>query len=470
MLSGQWLEDVTARIQDLLGDTRARLMRRPSLARNAFRRIASDLAVNYDRSPIVQHANGPVDLLTGRDGFVSDMGLWPTMSAMQRDLIGLREAWVRIEWSQDLARPVVRVVTPDCIDDCRPHPADPAVPLEVRELRWIPVPGLGWRWVWDHMSIADSARPFHRFTIADATDSDVTEAVLGRPAIDYPWRWMAGSRAGQPYLPGVMYHAARPVQWDWTEGAEVVEGTLDVATAYTFLQHVILRASWPKPLLIDLEPMGAQGVEGPMPRRHLVADPMIAHHFRTREAEPGAGARTGQLINLPHPDPESLARTVAMLERAVSDFDGLGLSAANLLRDSSNPWSAAALSITRDDKRRAQAKYGPFLARGDRELLAKIGAVTNAAVQRIVLPEDGWHIEYQSVPLGRDEADALRTHHGELIAAGRMSVIDAYVAEHPGTTRDEAEQALKRIREENARFAQTPGTQPTPIVQTPAAP
>jgi hypothetical protein len=158
-----------------------------------------------------------------------------------------------------------------------------------------------------------------------------------------------------------------------------------------------------------------------------------------------------------------------MVERSVADFDGLGLSAAQLIQSSSNPWSAAALTISRDDKRRAQQKYTPSLRVADLGLIERIAAITNGAAGMTAIPEQGYRIDYASVPLARDEAEAMRAHHGELIAAGRMSTVDAYLIEHPGSTEEEARAALRRIAADNAEFRVTAGTTPAPVVTLPAS-
>lgn len=465
LLTGQWRMDLDGRIAEHFGPTRRAVMGLSSMARNPFRRLCTELAVNYDRPPQVRNVAGELPLLLGADGLIDAMGLWPLMQSTQADLIGLREMWVRLDWSADLARPVARAVTPDCLE-ATPHPADPTIPVVVRELRYIAVPTIGERWVWEELSIADPADPYLTVTEArgDRSGADWTRLVYGAeyrgPA--YPWRWTQGTRAGQPYLPGVLYHARRRGSlWDWTEGQEVVEGTLDVGASYSFLQHVIHRASWPTKVAVGLYPVSTVPRETPEGRARVevVNDPAAVLHFDHVEA-----TQPGDFKQLPAPDPEAIARTVAMLERSIADFDGLGLTSSSLMQTSSNPWSAAALTITRDDKVRAQQRYTPTLRRGDLDLIERIAAIVNGQLPRSILPETGYRIDYASVPMARDEADALRAHNAELIAAGRLSIVDAYISEHPGTTRDEAEVALTRIAAENRRYGVRPGTMPAAVV------
>lgn len=465
LLSGQWRLDLDERIAQHFGPTRRAVMGLSSMARNPFRRLCTELAANYDRPPHVRNVAGELPLLLGADGVLDAMGLWPMQQSAQADLIGLREIWIRLDWSADLGRPVARTVTPDCLE-ATPHPADPSIPVTIRELRYLSVPGIGDRWAWEEASIADPDAPYLTVTEArgDTSGVDWTDRVYGAPVSGevYPWRWTQGERAGRPYLPGVLYHARqRGRLWDWTEGQEVVEGTLDVGASYSFLQHVIHRASWPTKVAVGLYPVSSAPRETPdgRARVEVVNDPAAVLHFEHVDAN-----QPGDFKQLPAPDPEAIARTVAMLERSIADFDGLGLTSSSLMQTSSNPWSAAALTITRDDKVRAQQRYTPTLRRGDIDLIERIAAIVNAQLPAPVLPETGYRIDYASVPMARDEADALRAHNAELIAAGRLSIVDAYIAEHPGTTREEAETSLTRIAADNQRYNVRPGTMPAAVV------
>lgn len=451
LLSGQWKSDLELRLRAHFGVTRRTVMGPKSLAKNTFRKLCHELAVNYDRVPAVHHVSGELAEVCGRDGLLAKVGIWPMMRRVQTQLIGLREMLLRPDWSYETSRPLVRMVTPDVVV-ASAHASDPSVPVDVRELRWRVVNGEG-MWTWDHLSVADPSAPLYRVLEArlDGSDgADLTQAVLGGrfdgPA--YPYRWTNGDRAGEPFLPYVLYHAMRSGDlWDAYEGQEIVEGSLDVACAYSFLQHCIFRASWPQRWAVGAYVAGAVPRDTSTgPRTEIPSDPSSLLHL---EAAPGVqNPQVGQWgAGI---EAESLARTVSMLERAVADFDGLDFS--HIVHDASaNPWSAEALSITRAGKREAQERYRVELLPADQQVVAQLCCIANIQTDS-AYPEDGYLIDYQTLPLSADETAARREENADLIAAGRRSVIEAYQVEHPGTTRDEAIQALNRIAADNQKY------------------
>lgn len=450
MLSGQWDQDLESRMRRHFGLTRRAAMGPRSLAKNAFRKLCHELAVNYDRPPATRHATGELAEVCGRDGLLAKVGLWPLMRRAQVMLIGLRELLLRQDWSYELGRPFTRMVTPDLVV-ASAHASVPDVAVEVRELRWRFVDGTG-LWAWDHLSVADPARPFYRVVEAklDGGDGeDLTVRVLGGKfeGATYPYRWTQGPRAGEPFLPYVLYHAMRSGSlWDPYEGQEIVEGSLDVATAYSFLQHCIFRASWPQRWALGAYVAGAVAKDTATgPRTEVPTDPTSLLHL---QAEPGATSpQVGQWT--PSVEVESLARTVAMLERSVADFDGLDMS--HIVHDTQNPWSAEALSITRAGRREAQERYRVELLPADQMVIGQLCAMSNLQ-EGTSLPEDGYLVDYQTLPLSAEETAARRTENAELIAAGRRSVIEAYQVEHPGMTRAEAIDALQRIANDNQQY------------------
>lgn len=463
LLSGQWASYLEDRLYEHFGLQRRPVLGRGTLQRNPFRRVCGDLAVVYHEAPIVRHISGDVPEVAGREGLLAKIGHWPQMCRFQAHLVGLREMLLRIDWSDRLGRPWARQVAPHVVL-ATAEPSTPHIPVEVRELRWRTVNRRGF-YAWDWVSVADPAAPFFRVVEAqmDGRDGrDVTEEVLGArfEGEAYPWRWTQGERAGEPWLPYVMYHAARgPHLWDPYEGIEVVEGTLDIGCEITFLGHVIRNASWPQRWGIDIEVVGAVTRDGAGgARAEVPTDPTSIVIFRGVE-----GPRTPQVGQFaPSADPESLARVIAMQEQSVLEMDGL--TARDVTKDTTNPWSAESLTITREAQRRAQKRYWPELIEADKDTVERLCCVMNLQLGA-GLPESGYEIRYRTLPLSREEQEERRKHNAEMIAQGRMSVVDAFMDEHPGLTRSEAEAELERIREDNERFGLAAGTAPTPLVQ-----
>ena len=80
-------------------------------------------------------------------------------------------------------------------------------------------------------------------------------------------------------------------------------------------------------------------------------------------------------------------------------------------------------------------------------------------------PETGYRVTYHGVPQSAQERAAQRQHLLELLDAGLIDMVSAYQDLHPGTTDEEAMQALQRIqaiREQIAAAGSTGGPEPTP--------
>ena len=173
----------------------------------------------------------------------------------------------------------------------------------------------------------------------------------------------------------------------------------------------------------------------------------------------------------PAADVKTLQEAIAAFESSVVSI--AGVDGANLVRESGDAWSGAALSISRDGKREAMKHYGPQFRPRDVSLIEKIAALSNIAHRQALpgalgfeVPESGYRQNYTTLPLSPQEMKARQEHNAAMVAAGRMSQVDAYMLEHPGTTREEAMTALERIAEDNRRFpppsASPGGFPPTP--------
>lgn len=445
------------------GRTRRAILGPASLAKNTLRQLCNELAANYTVAPQVRHTSGnDYPEYLGRDGILAKLGVWSLLQQMQVKLIGMREMLLRLDWSEELQAPSVRLVTPDTVLGSSWASA-PSVPYEIRELLWRNIEGYGWSWCWDVFSIQDPERPFYRVLRhqADGDGADVTEAAFGKrfEGEAYPYRWTEGVKKGKPFLPFVLYHASQQsALWGDTEGIEVVEGTLDVACAWTYVQHTMNRAGFPQRYVVGARVAGGTPTEGNDGQsREIVTDPTSLLHLEAEQGvtnpqvgQWGAGA-----------DPEMLARVTANLESAVANFDGSDNS--HIIRSTANPWSEGALAIAREGKRAAQTRYAAFLHRTDLEFLEKLACICNLqAVTTEVLPECGYIIRYSILPLSPEELRERRAHANEMIASGRWSIVDAYMYENPGMTREEAVAELERIKAENKQMGVKAGTQPTP--------
>ncbi|HIA00325.1 MAG TPA: hypothetical protein EYN66_00145 [Myxococcales bacterium] len=92
----------------------------------------------------------------------------------------------------------------------------------------------------------------------------------------------------------------------------------------------------------------------------------------------------------------------------------------------------------------------------DLEMLSTSAKLLNM-MAGLNIPESGYTIRYQAIPLSEQERDGLRKDLIEKVQAGIMSKVDAYMEIHPGMARARAIQELQRIRLEET-IAPTPST------------
>ena len=452
LLEGMWGIDLEHRIRLHFGIVRRMILGPKSKSRNLYRRLVTELSVLYRTPPKVTNRYGGADVLLGPDGMVARAGLWPQMRSVQTYALGVREEAVRVEFDPITRRPAYRQVHADNLVG-RSRALDPGVPVELKELRWYEIEGRG-RWCFDCLSIEDMDRPYYRIeeVRGDGREgADITRLVLGRDVSGeaYPYRWTQGERRGEPFLPYVLYHADIGSQlFDPFAWIELADAALDVAAAWTWWGHLLFKASWPQRYGIDVyvEGMIPEETDGGL-RTEVPADASSLIHLRARSG--AVNPQVGQWQ--PSADILNTAQAIGLFERGCSDI--AGIDAAHIVRESSDAWSGAALSISRDGKREAQSLYQPQFEPRDIELMEKSAALVNLAeVTASPLPEEGYRIIYAPIGLNYQELESRRKHHTELIQQGRMTLAEAWQEEHPGTTPDEARAALVEARLESAEL------------------
>ena len=489
LLEGRWKPDLERKLEQEFGLARREAMGPASTSKNTFKRVCEELSSLYTETPRPRHAiAGEVPgfltpiyldasgaaydasatprermdrLLASRQVVIAHPGivpdLWPLMRRAQVYCLGCREVLVMVEWSKSQGRPVYQLHTPNTFT-ATAAPDAPDQPVILRLLEWHDVEGAG-LWCWRVFDISDPDDPQLRIeeVRADQTPPrDFTALVLGSSMSgpDYPYRWTTGPRAGRPFIPGELYHAEHTgYLFDPTNWTEIVSATYDVACAWTFWGHCVFRASWPQRWAVNAYVSGAnlEG-EGDYRRSNVPADPTALVHL---EGDGQGQAMVGQWA--PAADVKTLQESIAAFEASVVTI--AGVDGANIVRTSGDAWSGAALSISRDGKREAMRHYGPQFRPRDVAMIEKIAAVANTARAEGLagalgydVPETGYRQNYSTIPLSNIELKARQEHNAALVAQGRMSQVDAYQDEHPGTTREEAIAALERIAADNERF------------------
>ncbi len=428
MLRGEWFGDLQRHTAQHFDPVRERIVGKPDISTNVFRSVVDQLAVLYDRPPVLHHEDNPAAAETAAM-LLADAGWWSLASRLQRFVLGLRECFVRPTLTPRGL--LIRLVTPDCVH-AEASPEEPDLPVKLTEARLRNVEGED-GWYWDQFDLSDPADPVYRVVRA-RDDEDVTALVLGRDVsgASYPFRLSDGS----PVLPYATYHAVRSGElWNWMDGIEAVEGTLTIAVLWSWWIHAVRDTAWAQRWSLDAQLRGAAASgSGLATASAVTTDPSSVMQFRSD----GDRASLGQWN--PPVDPLTLGTAIAEFEQRL--LVHFGLSPADVQR-SEQAQSGYALSLRRDAVRQAQRRYVAQFQRGDLQLLRIVSALTQGGI-----PEDGWSLTYPGQPESVEEIHASLERHQMLIEAGLESKVDAYMDLHPGVSREQATEALKRIAEE----------------------
>ena len=101
--------------------------------------------------------------------------------------------------------------------------------------------------------------------------------------------------------------------------------------------------------------------------------------------------------------------------------------------------------------REMQQRFAPVFRKNDEELLSKTAKLTNRFLNSN-LPESGYRIQYQQIPLSPEEMKARRIDVIEKLNANLISPIDAIMILNPDLDEKAAREELIRIRRERAEF------------------
>ena len=445
MLEGTWRDDLEERLQEHLGSVRRDAWGPLSLALNPFKNICRELSVLYDQTPTVLHDQ------IADPGIVRALefgGLWQLMSRIQVYTLGLNECFVRPHVGDD-GRFSFRMVTPDFVRAyaTQDDPRNPVALLEYR-LRRLPTGEMGW--TIDHYDISDEENP--KYMVHASTDDgklgeDLSEHYLGGDfrGESYPFRYSSG----RPFLPYQLYHSTGGGMrlFEPYDGQELVEASLDLSVLHQMVVHTFRDASWPQRYVVNLEPSGVSIVETvDGARAEVVTDPASLLQLQS----PPDGDVVGQPMVGQFKaggDPGAMEETLAnMVARVASDA---GVPPSDIQRLGATARSGAAISLTNEGKRTAQRRYANVFRGSDERLVGICAAMSNrarqaGAGQRYV--EGGYRVLYHELPLSPDERRARREDVIEMLDAGLISPVAAYIELHPGVTKAQATREIMSIK------------------------
>jgi hypothetical protein len=439
MLDGAWQDDLRTHAKSHLGTTRTAAMGPLDYSANPFRIICRELAALYYEPPMIRHNDGDFDELIGQMGAIANSGIWSSMSRFQAWVIGCREYFLHVSCTED-GDLQYRPVPPDLVI-AKATADKPDTPVMIMELR-LRMYRDEYVWMWDVFDIFDEANPIYR--IVRHTDhgpaEDLTEYFLGgdRSGKNYPYV----DSAGKPFLPYVLYHAEHLGDrvFDAYEGMEMVEGSLNLAVAWSFWFHVLRDASWPQRYVVNAAVAGMEIENANTSTVHASAVMDPAALAVLVPLEEGNQTQIGQWSA--GGDPEALERAIQSYATKIAQ--DAGLPASDVQRMSGSARSGYAISLSNDGKRSAQRKFAPQFGEADRELVALSAKIHNIVIGTS-FPESGYTVIYQQIPLSPQELDSRREHVLALLEAGLMSKVQAYMQLNPGLTKEQAEQDLSEM-------------------------
>jgi len=442
LLEGNWTGDLQERYERHMGTIRAQAHGELDLSSNPFRVINRELSVLYNHPPIIRHDMESIDHVADFLGRrLKQSGLWAQMGWFQSRVLGCREYLMRVNVEGGALQ--FRPVSPDYVH-ATSQPDRPAMPDSIQELRLRNLRGEA-VWCWDVLDIRDSENPIYKVytAIQKGFGEDVTGEILGEEfsGAAYPYR----RKDGRPILPYVLYHAQHSGDrlWDPYDGMEAVEGSLNLAVAWSFWFHCLRDASWPQRYAANLVPAGSNTSGGSEARRfEVVTDPSS---LLILESGADSAADTGQ----PMVGQWSQAADIKKMQEAISEFsarlaEDAGISGASLQRSGGTAKSGYAISLSNEGKREAQRKYQGQFSEADSRLIMVAAILLNGSTGSN-LPEGGYSLLYQQIPLSPQELKERRANVLELVESGLLSRVDAYRELNPGITESQAKKDLEKI-------------------------
>ncbi len=456
LIQGTWEQDLEDELYRHLPADRREAWGVADMSSNALEQVSRQLAMLYHENPIVTHEQDISDLVS-RDGYITKSGFFQLMQKVQQYTIAMRECAVRIDVVPHVKGSLprhsgilYRVVTPDFIyAEAHPDAPDEMVYYQEYRLRYNSE-NKEYEWVVDIIDIRDENNPkFGMFKIENdgSTGNDVSDIYMGHPSHEgasYPYR----TKDGIPFIPVQLYRAEKTgALWNSYDSSQLTFGTLSSAVLFSFYLHLVRDACWSQKYVAGLQLAGQSAIDQDSPARRatVTTDPSSILVF-TSDPDINTQPLIGSFE--PSADPQALLESIAKYEYRVATAAGIS---SEVLRQSGDPRSGYALSISRDGQREAQRRYAPIFRANDEELIAKTACLCNRFLGTN-LPEDSYRVQYSQLNLSPAEMKATREDVIQKLNAGLISPVDAIMQLNPDLDDMEAREELIRIRKERAEF------------------
>lgn len=408
--------------------------------------------------PLGEDAVTPVDAaaeLAGEDGLLDACGYWTQGRNRQYLTLGLADWLVRVDL--DEGELVVRPVKPFHVmawDDAR----RPGKAVRVWELRlrfWRDKKA--WIWCYDALDISGDEPEFRIIKAhpeADGTYQDVSNVFLDRGdgtfgalvGEDYPYV----SADGEAVIPYVWFTPQDTGElWHSHARRGATQGALNAVKFATLANHAAKVTACEPVILLNVKKPGTRvqpsktTTENPQPGGlDSIAVTLGSLSFMQSSAQ-GVNSsvhRLGFSGNL-----EALAEHAASYE--LRQFVRWGLNPDDVTRKAANPTSGSALAISNKGKREMAAIVEPMFRRADLEVIRMAAIVLNSRPgEETRYPERGYTIVYHQIPATPEEQREQRDQETWELDNDLISPVDVYQRKHPGTTDDDAINAIVRSK------------------------
>ena len=417
LLYGEHERDVVEALVCALGPERAAGQKFVDVAANSYVQIHTQTSALYTYTPRVR---GPsVETVQA----VARTGHWERMNRVQRDVSGLREAFILVSGG-DNGKPLqTRVVLPHWFEAPRSRVDDCSQIASIAV--WLMHGDTPHRHYYQVEDCDGLPAPLYRETDAQG----VTVSDLSGSA--YPWR----DNVGDPIIPGAMYHAAETGHLlDWRTGRDIARGAVRLMVFYTGAGHVILDASWAQRYAFNVD-IDGQGVNADGSRQ-VIMDPAVIMTGNTppdTAGQPLVGA-------FPQPaDPEAVFRMLAMYSRQLGA--SAGIRSPEATRTESDIRSGYSLAVSREAVQELQATYAPVYRRADQQLLHVAACLLG---EQSAGPEV-WSIEYQALALDPSAFAAVLATVDRAITLDLMTPVQGQLMLYPWITVEEAEARVAEL-------------------------
>lgn len=395
IVSDNWEDMLGAFIRRHIGAERAQKWGFKDTTWNISKTLTETLAVRYIVAPTVKGDSKFIDIL-------NQSNLWGLMPRVERNTYAIREMLMHIDANVS-GKLIFRPVFPNDVE-VELQPDDPSEIWLVRENRvWIK-DGKEIEVVITH-DVRDPINPV--FSVKSKNGKDFTKQFINDENWVYPWVYSNGI----PFVPYVLRHAEDTGQlWDSTTANQLIQLSLMCGMMYSFFAHSLMRASWPQRWGMNVELVGEEfdaiDAETNQP---YVAEKAIDYDtdpgsfvILRRSGDSNEQSEIGQWQSASNPQDYILA----IKHYAQQALSIVGMSAANIVRNSSDMRSGVALHVDRETQRDAQRKTESSCRSADLQMISKAAAIYNSQYGT-KFKESGYKIEYHSIPPSKEEQDAL---------------------------------------------------------------